>query len=477
MTEILTESFCERCGAKFTFESAPPSGGPLARATTLARGLRNFLTSDESLEEALAEARRDRERKASGIQLQAFHDTFNFCFSCRQYTCRDCWNEAAGKCRTCAPMPGVPDPLELRELQARLDRLEAEASAASLAATAEPEPATVDVRSWPTADAPSAGSAGTAPAAPETPEAFAEVVPAEPGEIEPILVEETRHLAGSTAPTEPAAAAEPLAAETGTAATAPEAQAATAAPETEVPPAAAALPAPAAEVPAPTAELPAPEPEAPAPEAVIAVPEAEPPAPAVEVPAPEPEAPAPEAARVAETPAEEPVTVEATPAAAEAQVSEAAGIPALRPPAVEPAISAAVPPERETSSGEPGPAPHVVEAPPPTPRVPVHPPQPPAPGAGPWQVVAPDAAPSETVGWPPSSAQPSVGAPTTMGWRLRHRESARPQVSARITHSVWEESTRDIVTRPGSGIQACQGCGLPLSASARFCRRCGARQD
>jgi ribosomal protein L40E len=27
-----------------------------------------------------------------------------------------------------------------------------------------------------------------------------------------------------------------------------------------------------------------------------------------------------------------------------------------------------------------------------------------------------------------------------------------------------------------AGIQACLSCGLPLSATARFCRRCGTRQ-
>ena len=122
MSEILTESFCERCGAKFTFESAAPTGSPLTRARTLARGVRNYLTSDESLDEALAEARRERERQASGIQLQAFHDTFNFCFTCRQYTCRDCWNEAAGRCRTCAPMPDVPDPLEAARAPGRAEQ-------------------------------------------------------------------------------------------------------------------------------------------------------------------------------------------------------------------------------------------------------------------------------------------------------------------------------------------------------------------
>jgi peptide/nickel transport system permease protein len=36
--------------------------------------------------------------------------------------------------------------------------------------------------------------------------------------------------------------------------------------------------------------------------------------------------------------------------------------------------------------------------------------------------------------------------------------------------------SRDVLARSGSGVQACVSCGLPLSATARFCRRCGSRQ-
>jgi hypothetical protein len=42
--------------------------------------------------------------------------------------------------------------------------------------------------------------------------------------------------------------------------------------------------------------------------------------------------------------------------------------------------------------------------------------------------------------------------------------------------TVWAASSRDVLNRPGSGVQACASCGLALSASARFCRRCGSQQ-
>ena len=73
----------------------------------LSRGLKNFVLSDNSsLDEAMAAARSDTEREVTSQQLDAFHKTFNFCMTCRQYTCANCWNEAEGACLTCSPHLG-----------------------------------------------------------------------------------------------------------------------------------------------------------------------------------------------------------------------------------------------------------------------------------------------------------------------------------------------------------------------------------
>ena len=104
MTEILTESFCERCGTRYTFESARPRIR-LKGVKVLSRGLKNFVLSDDtSIDEAMAAARSDADREATAHQLDAFHKTFNFCMSCRQYTCPNCWNEAEARCLSCAPL-------------------------------------------------------------------------------------------------------------------------------------------------------------------------------------------------------------------------------------------------------------------------------------------------------------------------------------------------------------------------------------
>ena len=107
MPEILTESFCERCGTRYTFESAAPRTAKLKGIRVLSRGFKNFVMSDDtSIDEAMAAARSETDREVTSQQLDAFHKTFNFCMSCRQYTCGKCWNETEGRCLTCAPHLG-----------------------------------------------------------------------------------------------------------------------------------------------------------------------------------------------------------------------------------------------------------------------------------------------------------------------------------------------------------------------------------
>ena len=53
-------------------------------------------------------------------------------------------------------------------------------------------------------------------------------------------------------------------------------------------------------------------------------------------------------------------------------------------------------------------------------------------------------------------------------------QSRASRVSA--VDAIWAASSRDVLNRPETGVQACVNCGLPLSSTARFCRRCGANQ-
>ncbi|MDQ2964549.1 MAG: hypothetical protein M3R57_01715, partial [Chloroflexota bacterium] len=143
MPEILTESFCERCGTRYTFESAAPKAR-LGRFKTLSKGLKNFVLDDAtSLDDALASARNDESRESTAQQLDAFHKTFNFCMSCRQYTCANCWNEADGQCLSCSPVAG--------------GRLSAAwspgaTSGASAWPTPAAEPSSIEALAWPSTD-------------------------------------------------------------------------------------------------------------------------------------------------------------------------------------------------------------------------------------------------------------------------------------------------------------------------------------
>jgi ribosomal protein L40E len=55
----------------------------------------------------MALARHDDEHQDSSRMTEAFHRTFNFCMTCRQYACDRCWNERVGACLSCSPEPGT----------------------------------------------------------------------------------------------------------------------------------------------------------------------------------------------------------------------------------------------------------------------------------------------------------------------------------------------------------------------------------
>ena len=147
MAETLTESFCERCGTRYEFK-APTRLNPIRKTRGFVGGLKNYLTSQDALSDAMGDAMRSEEDNLASAQLEAFHESFNFCIDCRQYTCVNCWNDDAGRCRSCAPIPGTDD------LAERL--------AASAVATQPIEPTFADavadaspaagLEAWPTSD-------------------------------------------------------------------------------------------------------------------------------------------------------------------------------------------------------------------------------------------------------------------------------------------------------------------------------------
>src|SRR5688500_8115383 len=182
LAETLTESFCERCGTRYEFQ-APTRLNPLRKTRGFIGGLRNYLTSQDDLSDAMGDAMRSEEDNLAAAQLEAFHESFNFCIDCRQYTCLNCWNNDAGRCRSCAPIPGTDDLAE---------RLAASAVATPL--VAEPEPAYEDVtlvppglEAWPTSDLPTDAAIASS-GQPEAPWPEAETLQAEP-EPEPVVAE------------------------------------------------------------------------------------------------------------------------------------------------------------------------------------------------------------------------------------------------------------------------------------------------
>jgi hypothetical protein len=191
MPELLTESFCERCGTRYTFESAAPRGPRLKGLKVASRGLRNFVMSDDtSMDEAMAAARNDADREQSTQQLEAFHKTFNFCMECRQYTCANCWNEGEGRCLSCAPLFGVEPAASFGNVAAGGAVTVSGSEAIGLHehnghdGYAAPEP-----MAWPTSDLMRQAEAAAAPPpveiAEEPVQAEAPVAPLEPVEAEP----------------------------------------------------------------------------------------------------------------------------------------------------------------------------------------------------------------------------------------------------------------------------------------------------
>ena len=532
MADTLTESFCERCGTRYEFR-APTRLNPLRKTRGIFGGLKTYLTGQDSLSEAMDDAMRTEQGALASAQLEAFHESFNFCIDCRQYTCVNCWNDDAGRCRTCVPAAGVDDVGDVL--------------AATLAGGVAAEPLSSEphvhappgLEAWPTADLPPALET-TEPAEPAAPwpsaepiaatsavassAAPAEGVPAGDGfvyDTPRVSVEELAAMADPRAeiPWPPVAAeiqpeAEPVAAEVE-----PEPVVAEVEPEPEPEPVVAessraragrrggrararaghrgrAEPEPViAEVthpplrvltwdddaayevePEPVAAEPEAEPVAavePEPEPVAAVePEPEPvaavepePVAAVE-PEPEPRAavePEPEPVAAVEPEPEPVAAVEWSPAEPVA-AAEAA-------PGAEPVIRHTIAPVGDTILRFPQRRP--AASPPPVERVAAQDDAP---------EVAARRAQLEGLGLGDPGEGPVLPEPPAIA-PYRSRGAAIPQgeLAARAVAqgvSFWEASAREVAEAAAAvGIQNCAGCGLSLSASARFCRRCGTPQS
>ena len=104
MPDALTESFCERCGTRYEF-AVPTRLSPLRKTRGLVGGLKNYVLGHDSLSDSIGDGMRIQEEALAAGQLEAFHASFNFCIQCRQYTCMTCWNDEAGRCQTCEPLP------------------------------------------------------------------------------------------------------------------------------------------------------------------------------------------------------------------------------------------------------------------------------------------------------------------------------------------------------------------------------------
>ena len=421
MTEILTESFCERCGSRYTFESSAPRKSRAGRLKVFSKGVRNFvLTDDSSFSEAMAEARSEEEQAATVHQLDAFHKTFNFCLGCRQYTCGSCWNTGEGRCLTCAPDPAL-------EAAATVSAQAAEGAAERIALAAE-TPGAIEggpfaADTWPDQDVPVDRLARAIGAPSATGTESPETSPA----VDAAREAEAAVLADAEVPAPPETlerseeqAIRAEADETGEQAI--RAEAAT-------------------------------DDSAPAPASVRGV------APGQTL---QEAIAAWEAGQLAE---DVPVdaTVEPEPVAAMATESAPDADDVVPQPTWPTPVIPAQP-----------------QAPPAQPQAPTAPTAPTPAAPAPWLTVAPDNGPHEpqwptTPAWP--RADPRQYAPTTL--------AGRPLLPQGDIAAVWAASAREVLSAAPASLpaaaaaptaQPCIACGLSLSANARFCRRCGSRQ-
>lgn len=508
MADVLTESFCERCGSRYTFESAAPKVR-MRRLRVMSRGLKTFVLDDKtSLDEALASAKSDVDRDQASSQLDAFHQTFNFCMQCRQYTCPKCWNEVEGRCLTCAPDLGheiLPAPFPGLDLTRGV-------ISAGPPAVLSPAPETTNGHAGNgVADDRHAENGhedgGGALDALARLDALTMVAPAEPVveaervvEAEPATPEPVSEADGFAA-AEAASHIEMVGAEVDAAAEPEPVEEATATPEPVVEAVAEVVPDPEPVVET-TVE----------PEAIVEIVAPAEPEPVAEIAADEPIADD-TAARAAELSertrqllaglrpgqnidaalaAFESV---ANGAAPEAEPEPVAAAVAEPEPVVEPAVEAVAAPALE-----PTPEPLAAATVPAAGPDPVAAAEPIA--ASPivddiaqptWTVPTPVDAPAVQPPTGPATEAPALPAaataepawPTQPQWPAQRPSPGlpfldRPAVPTGGVDALWAASDLEVTapagSKPSTGVQPCISCGLSLSATARFCRRCGRSQ-
>jgi hypothetical protein len=104
MAPAPARSFCERCGEGHVLQQETRRRLPGLALPVVTKGLRNFVTSDDTLRAAMTQARIEDDDVRSSRLDEAFRRTFRFCLNCRQYVCHECWNAEAARCATCAPL-------------------------------------------------------------------------------------------------------------------------------------------------------------------------------------------------------------------------------------------------------------------------------------------------------------------------------------------------------------------------------------
>ena len=96
MTDTVLQSFCERCGSRYTFTGPEPK--PAASEESRGRLGRFGRRAPDAPADVGAPA-----VSTASPSSEQFADTFHFCLDCRQYACTKCWNPEGGGCLTCRP--------------------------------------------------------------------------------------------------------------------------------------------------------------------------------------------------------------------------------------------------------------------------------------------------------------------------------------------------------------------------------------